>query len=195
MGYYKNEKATKETIDNDGFIHSGDEGLINEKGFVYITGRYKELIITAGGENIPPVLIEDSVKEKCKIISNAFLVGDGRKHLSILITFKTLPKPEGSFSHDLTPEVVSFVQTLNINVTTVDDLIKNPIICQFIEEVLTKVNKESTSRAQEIKKFRFIADDFSVPGGELTPTMKIKRKFVLEKYASMIEDIYHEPKL
>lgn len=195
MGYYKNEIATKETIDSQGFIHSGDEGFMNENGFVFITGRYKELIVTAGGENIPPVLIEDSVKEACKIISNCFLIGDGRKYLSMIISFKTLPNPDGTFSSALAPEVVSFTKSLGLNATVVEELIESPEIKKYVQDCINSVNKTATSRAQEIKKFAFIKNDFSIASGELTATMKVKRKVVLEKYKSLIEEIYNDPKL
>lgn len=88
MGYLKNEQATKEAIDKDGFFHSGDLGRKDEKGFIYISGRIKELIITAGGENIPPILIEDTFKHLCPPVSNIMVIGDYRKYLSALITFK-----------------------------------------------------------------------------------------------------------
>ena len=87
MGYFKNEKATKEIFDNKGFIHSGDLGIMKD-GFLEITGRIKELIITAGGENIAPILIEHAFKEECPICSNIMVVGDDRKFLSCLITLK-----------------------------------------------------------------------------------------------------------
>ena len=195
MGYYKNEKATKETIDMDGFIHSGDEGILDENGFVFITGRFKELIITSGGENISPVLIEDTVKEKCKIISNAFLIGDGKKFLSMLISFKTIPNPDGSFSNKLNPDVIKFIKSLGINATTVDDLWKNLEFKKYIDEIILNVNNEATSRAQEIKRYRFLSSDFSIAGGELTPTMKTRRNIIVNKYASIIDDIYNDPKL
>ena len=195
MGYFKNEKATKDTIDSDGFIHSGDEGVLSPEGFLTITGRFKELIITAGGENIPPVLIEDAVKERCKAISNAFLVGEARKFLAILISFKTLPNPDGSFGNQLTPEVVALANQLGFKASTTEELVSNAAVHKYIEEVLADVNKKSTSRAQEIKRFRFLTQDFSIPGGEFTPTMKIKRKFVNEKYAAVIEEMYLDPKI
>lgn len=87
MGYFKNEQATREIFDNDGYIHSGDLGTMND-GFLEITGRIKELIITAGGENVAPILIEDTFKEECPICSNIMVVGDNRKFLSAIITLK-----------------------------------------------------------------------------------------------------------
>ena len=88
MGYLKNEKATLEAIDKDGFFHSGDLGRMDSQGLLYINGRIKELIITAGGENIAPIIIEDTFKELCPPISNIMVIGDYRKYLSALITFK-----------------------------------------------------------------------------------------------------------
>ena len=195
MGYYKNEQATKETIDADGYIHSGDKGYIDEAGFLFITGRFKELIITAGGENIPPVLIEDAVKEKGKIISNAFLIGDARKYLVMLISLKTNARPDGDISNDLAPEVVSFFQSNGIEATKVDQAINNQAVRKIVQEVINEVNKTATSRAQEIKKFEFIPHDFSISGGEMTPTLKVKRKTVNEKYKALIESMYQDPKI
>lgn len=88
MGYLKNEKATIEVIDKDGYFHSGDIGNVDSNGYVSITGRLKELIITAGGENIAPVLIEENFKKMCPPVSNIMVVGDYRKFLAALITFK-----------------------------------------------------------------------------------------------------------
>ena len=191
MGYYKNEQTTRQTIDCQGFVHSGDEGFINEQGYLFVTGRYKELIITAGGENIPPILIENTLKKEVSIISNAFLVGDQRKFVSVLISFKTLPDVNGTFTNRLTDEVVEFAKTLGVNAKIVEDLIGSFEIRKFIDLCIFRVNQKAISRAQEIKKFGVIVNDFSVAGGELTPTMKIKRKFVLEKYAALIDEIYN----
>jgi len=88
MGYFKNEAATKEVIDSNGFFHSGDLGKIDEKGFLHITGRIKELIITAGGENIAPINIEDNFKGECSPASNIMIIGENRKFIAALITFK-----------------------------------------------------------------------------------------------------------
>lgn len=88
MGYLKNEKATIEVIDSDGYFHTGDLGSIDKGGYITITGRIKELIITAGGENIGPVIIEDNFNRLCFPVSNIVVIGDKRKFLSALLTFK-----------------------------------------------------------------------------------------------------------
>jgi long-chain-fatty-acid--CoA ligase ACSBG len=93
LGYYKNEKATREVFDEDGYVHSGDLGKFNE-GFLEITGRIKELIITAGGENIPPVLIEHTFKDHCPLVSNIMIIGDNRRFLSALMTLKVNMNPK-----------------------------------------------------------------------------------------------------
>lgn len=95
MGYYKNAKASQEMYDSDGFVHSGDLGVFKDE-FLEITGRIKELIITAGGENIPPVLIEQTFKELCPIISNIIVIGDNRRFLSALVALKVNVKQENN---------------------------------------------------------------------------------------------------
>lgn len=101
LGYYKNEKATKETYDSDGFVHSGDLGTLKD-GFLEITGRIKELIITAGGENIPPFIIESNFISVCPILSNVIVIGDKRKYLTALITLKVKSNPhDETISMDL----------------------------------------------------------------------------------------------
>lgn len=88
MGYLKNKKATRETMDQNGCVRSGDLAKFSKEGFLYITGRIKELIITAGGENVAPILIEDTFKDECHIISNVMAIGEGRPFISALITLK-----------------------------------------------------------------------------------------------------------
>lgn len=88
MGYYKNPEETSKTIDRQGFLHSGDMGALNPDGVLFITGRLKELLITAAGENIPPVLIQNQIKEELPFVSNVMLIGDGKKFLTALVTLK-----------------------------------------------------------------------------------------------------------
>lgn len=109
MGYLKNEAATREVFDNQGYLHSGDLGRYNDKGFLFITGRIKELIITAGGENVAPVIIEDNFKENCPPCSNIMVVGENQKFLAALITFKVDVDPvKGIPSKNLTNDAKLF---------------------------------------------------------------------------------------
>jgi long-chain-fatty-acid--CoA ligase ACSBG len=103
MGYLKNEAATREIFDSQGFLHSGDLGRVDEKGFTFITGRIKELIITAGGENVAPVVIEDNFKDACPPCSNIMVIGENQKFLAALISFKVDVDPsKGTVSRNLT---------------------------------------------------------------------------------------------
>ena len=104
MGYYKDRKNTVQAIDSNGFLHSGDEGCFDEDGTLWITGRIKELIITAGGENVAPVLIENQIKSRMGFISQCFLVGEQRKFLVALLTLKVDINPDLSPSQSLTQE-------------------------------------------------------------------------------------------
>ena len=195
LGYYKNPKETKEVIDMNGYVHSGDEGYLDANGFLFITGRFKELIITAGGENIPPVLIEDAVKDECKLISNVLVVGDGRKYLAALISLKNVAGPDGSPSDKLTPDGLGIIKKLGSEAKSVTEAVGCPKVRALVDKVIANVNSKSTSRAQQIRKWRFLTRDFSIAEGDLTPTMKVKRKVVAEKYRLEIEALYSDPKL
>lgn len=100
MGYLKNEEETRRTFDSEGYIRSGDLGYLDDDGFLHITGRIKEIIITAGGENIAPLPIEDKLKELCPLLSNVMIVGDGRKFLSAILTLKVETDIETGESKD-----------------------------------------------------------------------------------------------
>ena len=188
MGYWKNEEATLETIDDKGFLHSGDQGFINKDKQLIITGRIKELIVTAGGENVAPLPIEDAFKEKCRLCSNIIIIGDLRKYLSAFITLKT--DNQGAFL----PEINEDLKSLGIESTNIIDAMNDPKVKSYIEACLDAVNKKAVSRAQVIKKYKILPSDFSIETGEFTPTLKLKRKFVTQKYAKQIEYMYLEPK-
>lgn len=190
MGYMKNEDATKKDIDSEGWLHTGDIGRMDEKGFINITGRIKELIITAGGENIPPVLIEETLKAKAPAISNAMLIGDKRKFLTCLVSLKTEPDAEGNPTNKLFGPALELAKSVKSKARTVEEAVQDPKIIAAIQHAVDKANKLATSRAQRISKWTFITTDFSIAGGELTPTMKLKRRVVAAMYSDVIEAFY-----
>lgn len=195
MGYLNMPEKTEEALDALGWLKSGDLGKHDNNGFLFITGRIKELIITAGGENIPPVPIEDAVKEHVPLISNAMLIGDKRKFLSMLLTIKCQVNPEsGAPEDELTPEVVEFCRKLGSNATRVSDIAngRDRVIHAAIQEGINRVNKKATSNAQRIQKWTVLDKDFSIVGGELGPTMKLKRPVVSKMYKDEIETFYRD---
>ncbi|XP_017276054.1 long-chain-fatty-acid--CoA ligase ACSBG2 isoform X2 [Kryptolebias marmoratus] len=195
MGYLNMPDKTEESLDEEGWLHSGDLGKHDEKGFLFITGRIKELIITAGGENVPPVPTEDAVKEAVPLISNAMLIGDKRKFLSMLLTIKCQVNAEtGNPEDELTPEAVEFCRRLGSNATHVSEIAggKDRLVHAAIQEGINRVNEKATSNAQRIQKWLVLDRDFSVGGGELGPTMKLKRPVVLKMYKEQIDNFYKE---
>uniref|UniRef100_A0A673CB94 long-chain-fatty-acid--CoA ligase n=1 Tax=Sphaeramia orbicularis TaxID=375764 RepID=A0A673CB94_9TELE len=192
MGYLNMPDKTAEALDEIGWLHSGDLGRCDQYNFLYITGRLKEIIITAGGENIPPVPIEDALKAETPIISNVMLVGDKLKFLSMLITLKCVVDDDGKPTDKLGPEVLEFCQKNNVRTTKVSEIITNkePVIYNVIQEGIERINAKATSNAQKVQKFVILERDFSVEGGELTPTMKLKRPVVMKMYKKKIEEMY-----
>ncbi|XP_006126863.1 long-chain-fatty-acid--CoA ligase ACSBG2 isoform X1 [Pelodiscus sinensis] len=193
MGYLNMEDKTKEAIDEEGWLHSGDLGKHDKNGFLYITGRIKELIITAGGENIPPVPIEDAVKEAVPIISNLMLIGDKAKFLSMLLTLKCNVDGEtGEPEDDLTPDVIAYCLKLGSKATKVSDIVggKDKAVYAAIQKGITSVNEKATSNAQKIQKWALLEKDFSIAGGQLGPTMKLKRPVVMKMYKDQIDQFY-----
>jgi long-subunit acyl-CoA synthetase (AMP-forming) len=174
-GYYKDAAATAETLDSEGWLHSGDIGIIDAQGFLQITDRKKDLIITAGGENIAPALVEGYLKG-IPVVSQAVVIGDRQRYLSVLLTLNAerIPvdaKAIGSGASD--PETAS----------------RDDKFLQFLQRQIDAVNAR-LARVQAVKKFKVIPQEFTVEGGELTPTMKVKRKVVTEKYKKEIDKIY-----
>lgn len=197
MGYLNMEDKTREAIDADGWLHTGDVGRLDSDGFLYITGRLKELIITAGGENVPPVPIEEAVKTELPIVSYAMLIGDQRKFLSMLLTLKCTLDPDTSDPTDnLTEKAVEFCQRVGSDASTVSDIVgkKDQAVYQAIEEGIQRVNQNAAARPHHIQKWAILQRDFSISGGELGPTMKLKRLTVLEKYKDVIDSFYQEQK-
>jgi len=176
-GYLKNPEVTAETLDADGWLHSGDIGTIDGDGFLQITDRKKDLLITAGGENIAPQLIEGMLKS-IPVVAQAVVVGDRKKFLAALLT--------------LDPErVAEDAKTAGSPATTTAEAAGCPKFQAWLDSEIAKVN-ERLARVQTIKKFTVLPTELTVEGGELTPTMKVKRKVVNERYAPQIKAFYGE---
>uniref|UniRef100_A0A8C8B8G8 Long-chain-fatty-acid--CoA ligase ACSBG1 n=1 Tax=Otus sunia TaxID=257818 RepID=A0A8C8B8G8_9STRI len=195
MGYLNMEDKTKEAFDEDGWLHSGDLGKLDKDGFLYVTGRIKDLIITAGGENVPPIPIEDAVKKELPIVSNAMVIGDKKKFLAMLLTLKSVLDPDTSDPTDiLTEQARDFCQKTGSKATKVSEIVatRDQAIYQAIQEGINKVNMNATNRVHCIQKWIVLPRDFSISGGELGPTMKLKRLTVLEKYRNEVDSFYEE---
>ncbi|RHY02225.1 hypothetical protein DYB25_006211 [Aphanomyces astaci] len=190
MGYLKAEQITKDTIDADGWLHSGDCGKLDEDNFCSITGRIKELIITAGGENIPPVLLEDAIKEEIPLLSNAMAIGDRRKFLTAVFTLKVVVDADGNPSDQLDSTALAILTGLGSTATTVGEAKTCDKVKAYVETKLKKANGRAASRAQHIQKYIILDKDFSIGGDELTATLKLKRRVVMAKYEHAIEAMY-----
>ena len=146
-----------------------------------------------GGENIAPVPIEDDIKaELVDIVSHGMLVGDMKKHLAIILTLKTVLDNKNQPTDILHPDVKEWLETVGSKAETASDLIaeENEEVREFIMNAIKRSNSRCLSNAQKVHKFMFAPTDFSLEGGELTPTLKMKRHVVLERYAKEIEDMY-----
>jgi long-chain acyl-CoA synthetase len=173
-GYYKNPDSTAETV-KDGWLYSGDVGEIDEDGYLRITDRKKDIIVTAGGKNITPQYIENKLKAS-PYINDAVVIGDKRKFLSSLIMIDE-------------DNVVKYAQDNKIQFSTYKDLTQSPEIVSLIQVELDQVN-DTLSRVEQVKKFRLIPKKLYEEDGEVTPTMKVKRKHVNEAFGDLIEDMY-----
>ena len=176
-GYYKLEEETKETFDNDGWLHTGDLAEIDENGYVKIVGRKKEIIITSGGKNIAPVEIEDYVKPHT-LVGQICVVGDGKKFLSALIVL----------DGDGGAEKWAEENGLEYNIS---DMSKNSKVIEAIQEQIDEANSK-VARVQQIKKFTLLENEWTDSSGELTPTLKLKRNVIAERYKIEIESMYEE---
>lgn len=200
MGYLGMEDKTNETIDDEGWLHSGDIGRFDTDGFLYITGRIKELVITAGGENIPPVLIEEKIKKQIPFISNCMLIGDNRKYLSVLLALKAdADLDTGMPMSTLMPGCVSDLRSLGSSAVTVQEVLQevedqpNGAIATAINSGIKRYNEHhAISSAQRVQRWRLLPNEFSLPTGELNNTLKLKRSFVLTKYKDLIDEMYEE---
>jgi long-chain acyl-CoA synthetase len=172
-GYFKNPELTAETV-RDGWLHTGDVGAL-ENGFLKIMDRKKDILITAGGKNITPAFIENKLKFS-PYIQDAVVIGDGRKFLSDLILIDE-------------DNVTKYAQDHRIPFTTFEDLTRNPEIIKLIDQEVVKVN-QTLSQVESIKKIALLPRRFYEEDGDVTPTKKVKRRFLEKRYAELIESLY-----
>jgi long-chain acyl-CoA synthetase len=174
--YFKMPEETAETLTEDGWQHTGDLGEIDDVGFLRITGRKKDLIVTAGGKNIAPSAIEGSLATS-KYINQACVIGDRRKHLTALLTVD----PDN---------LKEYAEENGISYQSLEELVKDERVLALLDSEVEEKNK-AFATFETIKRFR-VVDEFTIENGFLTPTMKVKRNVVMEKYADLIEEMYPE---
>ncbi len=177
QGYYKNEDETKEAIDSEGWLHTGDIGYLDKDGFLYITDRKKNIIVTSGGKNIAPQPIENLIVTS-KFIDQVVVLGDKRKYCTAFI----VPNMENLKNH---------AQTQQIVYKNEDELISHTEINDLIRKEIDRVTVDLASY-ETIKKFHILKEPFTIESGELTPTLKVKRNVVEQKYKVLIESMYQD---
>merc|ERR1711907_29135 len=188
----KNEGA----IDENGWLRSGDKGVMDRNGMLMITGRYKELIIGAGGENVAPIPVEDDVKLRCPAISNIMMVGNKQPYCIALITLKNQGgNNEQPGSDALDEEALEIGQQFGC--TTITQAVQNNDFIQYITDAIQATNKNTKAVPKppsSIKRFTIMPFNFSVANEEFTPTFKLKRGFVENKYSAAVSKIYAAPR-
>jgi long-chain acyl-CoA synthetase len=178
QGYWNNDSATKEMIDEDGWLHTGDIGVLDDEGFLAITGRKKDLIITAAGKNVAPAVLEDRLRAHW-LVSQCLVVGDAKPYVGVLVagdpeTFAQWKADKGK------PQTA-----------TIADLRDDPALRAEIQAAVDDANK-AVSRAEAIKKFAILDEDFTEAGGQLTPTLKVRRYVIMQQYAAQIAALYDD---
>jgi long-chain acyl-CoA synthetase len=176
QGYWQNEGASREVFDEDGWFRTGDLGALDDEGYLTITGRKKDIIVTAAGKNVAPAVLEDRLRSHW-LIGQCVVVGDRRPFVGALLTLDPEVLPQWLAEHGH-PEGVA-----------IDTLREDPVLLADLQSAVDDANK-AVSQAEAIKKFAVLTEDFTVETGLLTPTLKVKRNLVTERYAAQIEELY-----
>ena len=173
-GYWNNPEATAEAIDAEGWFHTGDVGEVDDEGFVRITGRKKEILVTAGGKNVAPAVLEDRLRAHL-LVDQCIVVGDGQPFIAALVTLDLEALP-------------TWAQT-NGKATDLATLVEDPDLIAEIQAAVDDANK-AVSKAESIRKFRILGDSWTEEGGQLTPSLKLKRNVVMRELQDEIEALY-----
>lgn len=174
-GYWNNEAATAEVMTTDGWFRTGDIGELDGEGFLRITGRKKELIVTAGGKNVAPAVLEDRLRAN-PIISQCVVVGDNKPYIGVLITLDQEALPQILAANSIEPAPMA-------------DLMENPDVRELVQKAVNAAN-EAVSNSEAIKKFVILPEDLTIDNGYLTPKMSIRRHLIVQDYADVIEGLY-----
>ena len=175
-GYWRNDAATREVLDPGGWLKTGDTGIVDDEGFLRVTGRKKELIVTAGGTNVAPDVLEDRLRAN-PLISECMVVGDGRPYIACLVTLDPEALESWKRQHGKPADA------------TVRDLAQDPELIAEIQLAVDDANK-AVSRAESIRRFRILGTEFTEASGQLTPTLKLRRNVVAREFAADIEALY-----
>ncbi|MFJ4264956.1 AMP-dependent synthetase/ligase [Paenarthrobacter nicotinovorans] len=179
-GYYKRPDLTEETFTEDGWFRTGDIGELDSNGFLKITGRKKEIIVTAGGKNVVPALLEDQIRSDA-LVSQVLVVGDNRPFIGALVTLDEEALPGWLERHGLPSS------------TTLEEASGHAVVKAAVQELISKAN-QSVSQAEAIKSFRVVPADFTEASGHLTPSLKVKRAQVMKDFDAVIEEMYSAPR-
>ncbi len=201
-GYHKNPEATAETVDEDGWLYTGDIGRIDEDGFLYIVDRKKHIIITAGGKNLTPANMENEIKAQDPLISQAHVHGDRRPYLTAIITVHPIDAVEYARDNGLLKDMAkadALLETLMGNPlarpkgldTLMTEVTSQKAIKDRIIRAVRDANKK-VARVETIKRIHILDRDFSLEEGEVTPTLKVKRKNIEEKFTQLFDKLYQD---
>jgi long-chain acyl-CoA synthetase len=178
QGYWANEPATKEMIDDEGWLHTGDLGALDQDGFLTITGRKKDLIITAAGKNVAPAVLEERLRSHW-LVGECLVVGDAKPYIAALVALDPETFTQWKAEHGK-PEMA-----------TIADLHEDPALRSEIQAAVDYANK-AVSQAEAIRKFGLVSEEFTEAGGQLTPTLKVRRGVVTQQYAAQIAALYEK---